>query len=693
MHTHQKYYVIAIILASIASLLYLYPHAYLTYKHGFTGYDRAIQTDEEIYSVLVVKPHHDPYIWEKRDNPGPWERLPVKILALFERLIDMENTFLLWDFLGPFLYIITFWAMLLYSLDDRSGITKDKNLMILISIISSCILWSSLVTFGEIINPLLAHIYHGRPIIVRPNWWTSNVVGGVPPRVPFPGVDFPFLLIFIAGLVKYFRSQEFRITYSLILGGLLSISLYMRFFDYIIISGIFGFLALIYLSYLPTVDRMMKRVQSSKSRIILLGIAGSLLFFPAYIGIFYRLTPDYLKQLGFLAAGGVVLFLFISQQRFYYPRKQDALKHLVLVMTAFLLVSLPRIILLASYWLSSSGFMEPNVTGNQNVSFFQKHLPNVHSLRYMFFLLIVWFVSEKLARNFRKRKLVGEIFQIPLLICVGATFGRNLQMILGKNIDPIHYLWLYLNPMNTFIVSFVILLIIYVKLRARYILITFFILCLLAGFITQAAWMRHIEGGGSFRVPSYQKDQTQAQIYRWISENTDENSVIASNYFSATIVRYTKRFSFLPHLHHSPSMTLDEFCERYLLLQGMLGYSFDTLFSESDAPILGYFRQNLIKSSYKHYLEWPLAHRQWGSLSQSFKKLESFRGHPQSWFLQKTLSRYKIDYVVITPLDIEQIPEGKLIFFAKSPYFKEVFRSGDAHVYQIESLESHESLF
>ena len=186
-----------------------------------------------------------------------------------------------------------------------------------------------------------------------------------------------------------------------------------------------------------------------------------------------------------------------------------------------------------------------------------------------------------------------------------------------------------------------------------------FCLCLAAAF--QVIYMNSQAAG-------YQRKAHFYQAGRWIASQTEKESVIVTSYVSPeTFVMYAKRFVFVPYLHYS-LITLDEFCERYLLLQGLFGDDLTRFFTTLDLPT-------------KKNLAW-LTYRSPESLKKAFARFEAFQNHDQGWYLQHMLMKYKVDYILLTPEDASRSPQT-LAFFEKHPLLENVFQHEQTRIYRI----------
>ncbi len=673
MKRNRQQFRLVLIFATITGVIFFYPHLHLSLKHGFTGYDKAIQVDEDRYSSRVTNPYNDPYISENRDNPTPWETLPVKIFSLFEKMLGVENTLIFWDFLGPFLYVVTLFTAIRFSLKRDVVLTKRVVTIVLISIASSCFFSRSLSSVNILWAKFIDYIYHNIPMTLDNRWYKIHVIGGIN-RIFYPALNLPILFLSGGFLIKCLHSEKTRSSYFLLSGVGLGLLIYVRIYDYAIAGGMLLFLMYCAsFSYLPRIFQAPSRV-----RLVLLLGAGYLLFGPVYIGIFYRITPEFLKVTGVFIAACLLLLLLLASQQDYYSLKENNIRNILLVFAAYMATSLPRLIFLISYQLKNPDYLELHVISS-GANFFQKHSPNAYSIRIAFFLLLLLYLCEKFIADPQKMKQLGAILKIPLLICIGAIVAWNGQIITGKNLAPYHYQYNYLSPMSTFFVVFIILYYLSVKFQSKYVIRVASFSCLFAGLLLQIVYMQNHDHG--YYPMDYKMDRVQRNVYHWIADNTEKSCVIAANYYPPAVVMYTKRFSFLPYFHLS-TIRLDEFSERYLLLQGILGYDLRNFFTDDDPVTQEYFRQHRIPVSRKEYLAGTLTLRSSGSVERSLGKFAFFREKSQEWFLQEMLDEYKMDYLIVTPLDVERIPE-KLSFFEENPHFQGVYSYENTRVYKI----------
>ncbi len=676
----RRYYGFAFLFALIAGTIFLYPHMYFTYKYGFEGYEKAIQFDEMRYAARVAHPYNDPYIWEKKDHITPREMTPVKIFSLFERLIGIEKTLIVWDFLGPFFYVYVFSAIILWSLPYEKTERRGKFLIIMyIGILSSCFFFQALDSFNLLSSKLLGFLYHTNPPDLPMRWFKYHVNGGIS-RIFHPALNLPLFLFSIGCLVKSLQRRKPRMLLFVMAGILTGGLIYIRIFDYVISGCILAALFLIHLLSLPAVMGFVKRVGTIKAGSIFVLFATYLLFGPVYIGIFYRITPIYLKILGFLIAACIVLLLLALYQHNNYPQKIGNIRYLMVTFAAYLLTSLPGLFSSIKFRLNNPDYGELFLASAYSTGWLERHSPDAYSIRWGLFLLLLLFFSERLIAHTGNIQLFRQIVQIPLLVSTGVIIAWNIQVLTGENLVLNHYTP-YLSIMLTFLAVFSLLYVLYVKLERPTFIVAALVVCLASGFLLQVAYTRHSNAG--YIPMNYEKDNVQETVYRWIRENTEPDSVIASAYYPPTMVMHTKRFSFIPDLRFSPSMKLDEFCERYLLLQGLSGYELDEFFTDNDPPAKRYYLQDLIESSHKGYLAGILAYKPSQTVTTALQQFKFFRAHSQKWFLERILGMYKLDYLIMTPPDIERIPE-KLDFFDKSPHFRKVFDYEDARVYKVE---------
>jgi hypothetical protein len=568
------------VLAIAAGLISLYPHAYLTLKYGFNGYYKTLHADEIRYASFVAHPYNNPYIWEKRHDTAGHEVLPAKLLSLMERLIGIENTLIAWDFLGPFLLVLTFFIAIVWPLESRYKLDLSRCLIILIGILSACFFFRlphliSLLRYDGVSHDVT---YYVTTLISR------NAQVGTP-RFYNPALPLPLLLLALACLAKLMRKPESGIGWALAVGMFLGISIYVRIFSYVIAGT------------------------------VLLLYACSALFQSASI----RLQK--FKTLGFVGLG-------------------------------YFAASLPRLWFVFRFKLEHPEYQATHTL--------RGHAPDWFSVAFAIVLLLFLWGSKKLVRETQHVEFLRNLLWLPLLIVFGTMIiAVNVQVVTGMNLRPNWYWMQYLDPVLTGIFVIVALFTIQFKWSPRYVMPLLLALILGFGVLVHIVHMQLAPQINEFR--DFAKDRVQDNAYRWLHDNTPDESVIATNYLSEMVATYAQRFALYPTRMRLMEMSIEEHCERYLLLQGLLGHDIAEIIANEAIPIHGKYD---------------------GMVSEALAAMPEILERSQGWYFERIMQKYKMDYVVITPDDVVRTPEG-LAFFEQSPSFQPVFAEDGVTIFQI----------
>lgn len=214
----SRYVLLSVLFAAMAGAMFLYPHVYLTWKYTFAGYEKTIQYDESIYAGRIANPSNDPYIWETKNGLTPHEMLPVKIFALFERCLGVENLLICWDFLGPFLYVVIFFAVVRWSLSRFPELVIEEFLILAVGILSSCFFVACSTGLTELLHELLSYyVYHTKSVLfINPRAWLENVKGHNFSRIFYPALNVPLLVLFVGLFVKWLRASNTSYRYLVV---------------------------------------------------------------------------------------------------------------------------------------------------------------------------------------------------------------------------------------------------------------------------------------------------------------------------------------------------------------------------------------------------------------------------------------------------------------------------------------------
>lgn len=275
-------YPLAMGFAAVCGLIFLLPHFYFTSLYGFTGYEKTLSGDEVEYSARIVNPTPDPYTRETRHSEGPHERLPVLLFSTFERVLGIEWTLIVWDFLGPALLVL---ALILSARILAARPLRTYDLWALGTAAIVCVCYTYFV--GHL-NLLYAKGWGNLPI---QRWYSLNM-HHIASRIFYPAMNLPIFLVGMAWSLKLTRSDSTPGRYALA-GGLLGFTIYIRIFDFIVGGACLGLLVLLRIvQNRRTLGEMIRSLHREAT--ILLGFVLVSSYRLYYLLVFRLENPDYL---------------------------------------------------------------------------------------------------------------------------------------------------------------------------------------------------------------------------------------------------------------------------------------------------------------------------------------------------------------------------------------------------------------
>lgn len=361
---------------------------------------------------------------------------------------------------------------------------------------------------------------------------------------------------------------------------------------------------LTYIVLLGAILTTIKLVKNPKSihTQILLGIFTGLLF---YNYVFY-----WTYFLFFLLL--YCLFLILR-------RKVSLIKPLIIPMSVAIFIG--SYYLINIYLFSKLPFYMDFVTKSSSNSY-----PFVFtSLRYLILAILFYILYKKHDEKF---------YLIVLFLLSGVLIGPVSKLLLGQDLETLHYLRRALMPIATI----VLLIGVYQKIMRRKILVNVMVVGILLLFTIYGFYIQTISAIST--ANEYIHYQYQTDLFNWLNANTKKDEVVGTldTELNLSIPLYTKNKTFFPPTDRTV-MPTSEGVKRYIILSTIIGIDKTTQKNSLDSRNLNSYLfvyqaydedNNLVTNSNRRiYAE---------------GEIENFNQED----LKNELKKYKLDYIILT---------------------------------------------
>lgn len=346
---------------------------------------------------------------------------------------------------------------------------------------------------------------------------------------------------------------------------------------------------------------------SSKKYVILLGVFFGILF---YSYIFYWTY--------FVAFYALVLaYLLIKKEK-------RAITALVFSSCIAFVIASPYLYTIHSFYQLS---IAPDFVAKSSL----KNVPLPFTLiRYLLIALLLFLSVRKKDKKFK-------VF--VLFILTGVLIAPVAKLIVGQDLETFHYLRRALMPFAT-VGIFTFIYFIFKKRKNVIIFLSFGIIFtfITYGFNVQMVASKVIQA-------SHTKDLYREDVFTWLRANTPKESVVGSvnTDFESFLPVYTQNKVYFPPSDRTVTPTY-EGVTRYAVMANLLGINADWQKKNLD-NIISYL---FIYQSYDKNLNLNLN-------SDKRKEAEAEISIQSEGLWKQTLNKFKLDYVVITPLERDQV--------------------------------------
>lgn len=251
-------------------------------------------------------------------------------------------------------------------------------------------------------------------------------------------------------------------------------------------------------------------------------------------------------------------------------------------------------------------------------------------LRY-FFIATVMFLST------RKKETKFKIFVIFIL--AGVLIAPASKLIIGQDLETLHYLRRALMPFATI----AIFLVLYIALKTKKnvlnaLAILMFLTFVIYGFNVQITATHKIQA-------AHIKDLSREKVFHWLSASTKKDSVVGSvnTDFESLIPVYTQNRVFFPPADRTITPTY-EGVTRYTVLSNLLNINPNWQKINLDKII-----------SYLYIFQTYDENRYLDLHSPKRKAAEAEIDFESKGLWKESLKKYRLNYVVVTPEEIKQV--------------------------------------
>lgn len=252
-------------------------------------------------------------------------------------------------------------------------------------------------------------------------------------------------------------------------------------------------------------------------------------------------------------------------------------------------------------------------------------------------LIRYFLVAALLYLTTRKKDTKFKI--LVLFILAGVLITPISKMLIGQDLETFHYLRRALMPFATI----GLFTSIYFILGGKKIQINILSIIILIAFLGYGINVQVVASGKIQN--SHIKDSNREEVFHWLSNNTQKESVVGSvnTDFESLIPVYTQNRVFFPPTDRTVTPT-HEGVTRYAILSNLLNINSDWQKKNLDKIISYLF-------IYQSYDE----NRSLNISSSKRKEAENEIDLESQGSWKESLKKYRLDYVVVTPVEIEQI--------------------------------------
>ena len=317
----------------------------------------------------------------------------------------------------------------------------------------------------------------------------------------------------------------------------------------------------------------------------------------------------------------LLTFLFVVTYSFM---KKDLRATRALVLSGAIGILLGAFYLYNSWQFSQLNFASDFIT---KTSLHNLPLP-LTLLRYL--AITLFFLAVVKLKNYQSAVLC-------LLLLSGVVISPLSKLVIGQDLETFHYLRRALMPIAT--IAFFVITYYFIRQKKNLlsiISIVIFSAALFLGLRTQIIATEKIQA-------VHQRDKTQEAVFNWLRQNTSKDSVVGSfdTTFSSLLPVYTENYVYFPPTDRTITPTA-EGVERYAILANVLGIDTNWQKKNLDNIISYLFVYQAYNDQNKLDLNSPKRHQ--AELQIDFIAKSS---------LEKEIKKYKLDYIVVTPDDLE----------------------------------------